>query len=114
MNDEENGSRKETLLATMTEITKVYDLANPQGILSIRFLNTLKGKRNANKEKAVALLKGHSYWGSTKIGTVLDKKVLQRFVWGPDPLKKPLLVMTITDGDVCFQSNSSPLCYSKR
>lgn len=101
MRTEQGGSRIETLKATLGAITSVYDLANPQGILSVRFLNTSKGRRNVNEEKAKTLLDDHVYRGVTRIGTELERKILNRFIWNPkDPPKKPLLVMIVTDGAV--------------
>lgn len=99
MADEEGGKRIMTLKKTLTEIAKVYDLACPDGIKSVKFFNTGKGKKDITEQKVAVMLKDQSYWGTTKIGWALERKVLQNFVW-KQAMTKPLLVMTITDGAV--------------
>lgn len=109
MKAEEGGERMRILEQTLKEITKVYQLANPDGIKSIRFLNGEKGKRNVKSNRVKDLLKDHRFRGVTRIGTQLEKKVLDRFVWNrKEPMKKPLLVMTITDGAVRSPGRTLP------
>lgn len=101
METEQEGKRKETLKRTMKEITAVYDLANTKGIKSIKFLNTKKGLRNIKSTNWKKKFDAHDYDGMTRIGTSLQKKILDKFVWEEEMIK-PLLVMIITDGDVRF------------
>lgn len=100
MSTSESGTRIATLQRVMETITSVYDLANPNGILSVRWLNGAQGKRNVTQNKVAEMLGSHNYYGVTQIGTALSKKVLQRFIW-ERPAPKPLLVMVVTDGEVC-------------
>lgn len=99
MRDEECGMRIETLKNTMCAIVDVYDLANDNGISSVKFLNKEKGKKNITRKNVKNVLDKHYFHGVTKIGTMLDKRILNRFVYGTD-MKKPLLIMIITDGEV--------------
>lgn len=96
----ENVGRKKTLKKTLEEITKIYDLANATGILSVRFINHKQGKKNVTNKKVEDLFHGRIYTGFTMIGTALEKKVLKKFVLDEPNMKKPLLVMTVTDGMV--------------
>lgn len=96
----QDGARKATLKKTIDEITKVYDLANDTGILSVRFINNKQGKKEVSNKKVESLFHERIYEGSTKIGTALEKKVLKPFVLSKEKMEKPLLVMTITDGTV--------------
>ncbi|KAH0603949.1 uncharacterized protein H6S33_006980 [Morchella sextelata] len=102
MSDEEDGNRINILLKTMKKITMVYDLARPapdQGLVSVKFINCMKGYKNIDNRRVSHVLKKHAFWGTTQIGSALQKKVLDNFVFNPNaPMEKPLLVMTITDG----------------
>lgn len=104
MSDEEGGRRIEILAETMKKITMVYDLARPEpdkGLVSVKFINGSTGYKNIDNRRVSPLLKKHIFWGTTQIGSALQRKVLDNFVFNPDaPMKKPLLVMTITDGGV--------------
>lgn len=91
----------------MNEITTVYDLANSDGLLSVRFFNSNFGSSNIQNKHLPWLWKQCQYFGITAIGSALRKKILNRFVWGRE-MKKPLLVMIITDGAVSFPEQ--PLC----
>lgn len=104
MSDEEGGKRIETLTKTMKKITMVYDLARPapdQGLVSVKFINCMKGYKNIDNRRVSPVLKRHAFWGTTQIGSALQKKVLDNFVFNPiAPMEKPLLIMTVTDGGV--------------
>ncbi|KAH0604020.1 uncharacterized protein H6S33_007051 [Morchella sextelata] len=96
---EENGERIKTLQNTMNAITDVYDLANDDGILSVQFLNSAKGKRNITGKRVQTVLNNHCFQGLTMIGKMLEKRVLNQFVF-KSPMKKPLLVIIITGGEI--------------
>lgn len=96
---EEKGQRIETVQRTINEIATIYDLARPEGIRSIRFFNARQGKKNVNRKTCNTSLRGHDFSGLTRAGTVLQKSILDKFVFG-EQMKKPLLVMTVTDGVV--------------
>lgn len=96
---EHKGEHIRTLNKTLVEIMAIYDLASGTGIKSIQFLNATRGWRNTKSKNREALLKNHEYGGLTRIGTMLQKKVLEKFVFRTD-MKRPLLIITITDGEV--------------
>lgn len=100
MDFEEGGERKIALERTLNEITKVYDLANPTGITAVRFMNAGRWEKNVRNSGVRALFKDRVYDGATMIGTQLKRKVLDRFVFTEKPMSKPLIVLTITDGEV--------------
>lgn len=100
MKTEDGGRRAETQKTLLKDITEIYDLANPEGILSVRFTSTSKGKRGVRSSEAATLLETHKYQGVARVGTQLEKKILNEFVWGPKAMTKPLLVIVITDGSV--------------
>lgn len=106
MESEENGTRKEMLKRTMEAITSIYDLANPNGILSVQFFNSDIGFKNITQKNLPWLWERCSYGGVTRIGSALGEKILNRFV--VPEMKKPLLVMIVTDGAV---SSFSPLSF---
>jgi hypothetical protein len=60
------------------------------------------------------MIKGHAWRGVTRIGTELERKILDYFVYEPKAVprklqerEKPLLIMTITDGEVILSLSSS-------
>lgn len=99
MADEEEGKRIDTLKATMEQITTVYGLAKPEGLLSVRFINATKGFKNIDRQRVDHVMKDRTFWGTTRIGGAMKKKIIDNFVF-KNKLKKPLLIMVITDGDV--------------
>lgn len=99
---DQKGARIETLQKILNSITSIYNLAREQGIMTVRFLNAAKGKRNVTTKTVKTVIKGHDYGGITRIGTELKKKILDKFVLGME-MKKPLLIMVITDGGVRSQ-----------
>lgn len=96
---DQKGARIKTLQKILNAIAEIYNLARDRGILTVRFLNASKGKKNVTAQTVKTVIKGHDYGGVTRIGTELKKKILDKFVLGID-MKKPLLVMVITDGAV--------------
>lgn len=93
----------------MDHITSVYDLANPTGIRSVKFINAKRGLAKVRSGNWRRNFKDRDYDGMTRIGTALKTKILDQFVWREE-MKKPLLVMIITDGEV--SSWSIPKFYS--
>lgn len=96
---DQKGARIKTLQKILNAIAEIYNLARDRGILTVRFLNATKGKKNVTVQTVKTVIKGHDYGGVTRIGTELKKKILDKFVLGIE-MKKPLLVMVITDGEV--------------
>ena len=101
---EENDARKETLIEFVDHITEVYSMANESGILAMRFTNSDQGKENWTGESK-DYLDHHSYGGSTRIGTALKERILDRFAIGNPNQSKPLLVIIVTNGVVCLSPN---------
>ncbi|CUS12903.1 unnamed protein product [Tuber aestivum] len=107
MISEENGERKNTLIQYVDSITEICSMANDCGIAAMRFMNSKKGKRNWRADSSQGYLDEHLYGGVTRIGTELQSKILD--VLAPKApsqknpeQKRPLLVLTVTDGAVCF------------
>ncbi|KAJ6257571.1 hypothetical protein Dda_7356 [Drechslerella dactyloides] len=99
----EHEDRISPLKKTLEKIAEIATLIEPSGI-SIRFLNykkdgawdNLKGMKDMNP-----LLKKVPWAGATKLGTVLNKKIVQPLVIekvNNGTFKKPLIVVIITDG----------------
>ena len=101
MINEENGKRKETLIQFIDHITEICSMANESGISALRFMNSRGGKKNWTG-KSKDYLDHHSYGGVTRIGTELKKKILDKYAIGNPNQSKPLLVLIVTDGTVCF------------
>ncbi|PUU80835.1 hypothetical protein B9Z19DRAFT_1020740 [Tuber borchii] len=99
MISEEDGQRKETLIKFVDHITEIYSMANESGILAMRFMNSMGGKKDWAK-KSQEYLDHHKYSGVNRIGTELKKKILDKFVTRNPNQSKPLLVLTVTDGAV--------------
>jgi len=105
MKYDEGGTRQDTLKQVLTEVASIYSLARPNGIRSVRFLNTKQGKKDVNPARVEEVLKVQ-YYGLTKIGTELKRKILNPFVLKDGlAMEKPVLAMIITDGDVEGEKN---------
>ncbi|KAF8540050.1 hypothetical protein BDD12DRAFT_804815 [Trichophaea hybrida] len=101
---EENGNCSNTLRQVLESVAKIYTYARPEGIVAALFFNTRQGTRDVTPEKVEGLLGEIEYSGLTMIGTQL-KKILEPFLFNCREgmrMQKPLLVVVITDGDVCF------------
>ncbi|KAF8245514.1 hypothetical protein K440DRAFT_646215 [Wilcoxina mikolae CBS 423.85] len=104
MVSQEKGKRKEALETILQNIAKVYQLARKEGICTVRFINYLHRKRNITSGKVKNMLHKHPFGGLTRIGTALKRKVLDE--WVKVDMKKPVLVITITDGDIDGEKKS--------
>lgn len=96
---EEKAIRIKQLQRVLNNFARVYTLARDNGIVSVRFLNAPKGKKNVNTVTVKTCIRGHDYGGVMRVGTELKKKILDKFVLGI-LMKKPLLIVVITDGGV--------------
>ena len=104
MVSEENGKRKKTLVNFIDLTREICSMANESGP-AMRFMNRA-GEMENRTGKWQEYLDHHSYGGLTKIGTEL-KKILDKFTVGDPKQSKPLLVLIVTDGAVCFSPKSS-------
>lgn len=94
----------ETLQKTLELISLIYGLARDNGIVAVRFFNSRRGKKNVTERNVGTVLKGVNFEGMARVGTELKKKIIDRFVSNePGRMKKPLLVVTITNGIVSAQ-----------
>lgn len=100
----EGGPYVEALNKTLRLISSIYGLARDEGIVAVRFFNSRRGKRNVTERNIKHVLEGRDFDGTARIGTELKKKIIDRFVSSePGKMKKPLLVLTITNGTVRAQ-----------
>lgn len=99
MNVKEKGKRKEILKTIISLISDVYTLARPQGLVSLKFFNNPPGYKNITPKKVPKAIAEHRFSGVTRIGSELKLKILNQYAQLKD-MKKPLLVMIITDGAV--------------
>ncbi|KAK6336225.1 hypothetical protein TWF696_001788 [Orbilia brochopaga] len=99
----EHEDRISPLKKTLGTVAELATLIEPSGI-SIRFLNYKKDKEWDNlksMEDINPLLKKIPWAGATKLGQVLDRKIVQPLVIDKvkeGRFKKPLIVIIITDG----------------
>jgi len=73
------------------------------GILAARFLNDSKSGNNLSPLGISDLLKNHPYEGNTKIGSMLETRILKPLVYDrlrANKMDRPLLVMVVTDGKI--------------
>lgn len=111
MQFEEEGSRIKDLRLILERVAFAATLFDADGI-SLRFMNTdLSGMRNqqgrplqdgvANEAQIEEIMRGVQFKGLTPMGTQLRKKVIDEIVLSKaaqNQLKKPVLVISITDG----------------
>lgn len=95
----QDGEQVEQLQRLLGTIASVYTLAREQGILTVRFLNAPQDKQDVDHETSRSVLRDHEFGGVTRVGTELKNKVLDKFVSKVE-MRKPLLVIVITDGPV--------------
>lgn len=100
---EEKGKRVDDLKAVLSRLLFAVMLFDDDGI-SVRCMNTTPNVRldNLKSEQEVEMLVSSiPFKGLTPLGTELGKKVLEPLVISPamgDKLPKPVMVITITDG----------------
>lgn len=111
MRAEENGERIEDLKVILSKVAYAASLFDNDGI-QVRLMNCTpkdmahppdpRQYNNIRTEEQVkALLDLHDFKGLTPMGTELRRKILDPLVVGParaGALRKPVLVITITDG----------------
>lgn len=98
---EENGSRIDDLKMILSRVSYAASLFDDDGV-QIRFLNAAVDGDGIRSEQQVQEIMSRVKFGLlTPVGTKLKDKILQPLVVGPAQartLKKPVLVITITDG----------------
>ena len=98
MRIDEDGARITTLENILRAVSTVYSFAPTEGIKAIRFLNTPNSYFNVTPGNINALIKNIVFEGLANIGTKLHDEVLVNHV--EPEMKKPLLVVVITDAEV--------------
>ena len=96
-----------TLKDTLRRVAKFATILDPKGI-SLRFLNYNEGLNRTfdgliSAEEVENKFADVPFWGSTRLGEVLDEKILQPMILekvAGRRLDKPLFVIIITDGMV--------------
>ncbi|GAA5876976.1 hypothetical protein JCM8547_001956 [Rhodosporidiobolus lusitaniae] len=101
MSFEENGSRIEELKSIVGKIATAAGLFDADGI-QIRWMNSKKeGNNFTNEQQAYDLISKIKFNRGTPLGISLHEKVLEPLVLKPikkGKLKKPLLIICVTDG----------------
>ncbi|PGH06777.1 hypothetical protein GX51_02218 [Blastomyces parvus] len=110
MQFEENGERIKDLKLILSRVTYAATLFDDDGI-QIRFMNSdLRGDNIRNEQQIEHLISTIKFSGLTPMGSSLRSKVLEPLVIGPakaGQLKKPVLVITVTDGQPAGERNGS-------
>ncbi|EGC48019.1 transcription factor RfeF [Histoplasma capsulatum var. duboisii H88] len=110
MQFEENGERIKDLKLILSRVTYAATLFDDDGI-QIRFMNSNEQGNNIRNEQQIEhLISTIRFSGLTPMGTSLRTKVLEPLVLGParsGQLKKPVLVITITDGQPAGEPNGA-------
>jgi hypothetical protein len=106
---EENGSRIQDLKLILNRVSFAASLFDDDGV-QIRFLNSqTEGNGIKNEQQVQELMTRVKFQGLTPVGTKLEEKILTPLVVGPAQartLRKPVLVITITDGQPAGESMS--------
>ncbi|KAJ9091827.1 hypothetical protein QFC19_008941 [Naganishia cerealis] len=98
---EEGGERIDDLKLIMSRVAYATSLFDQDGI-QVRFMNSRVEGNGINSEQgALRLVDQVRFSGLTPLGTQLDAKIIQPLLLGParaGQLKKPLLIVILTDG----------------
>lgn len=98
---EENGERIDDLKLILNRVAYATSLFDTDGI-QVRFMNSqIQGNGIRNEQQVAHLLTQVKFSGMTPLGRELNAKILQPLVIQParsGQLQKPVLVITITDG----------------
>ncbi|WVQ75490.1 hypothetical protein IAR50_005115 [Cryptococcus sp. DSM 104548] len=98
---EDGGERIEDLKLILSRVAYAASLFDQDGI-QIRMMNShIEGNHIKSEQEALRLVSQIQFSGLTPLGTSLWQKVLQPLVLGPayhGRLRKPVLVLCITDG----------------
>jgi len=99
---EENGERIDDLKLISSKVAEVATMFDDDGIL-MRFMNsTIDGSGLRSQADVANLLSRIQYSGTTPLAGSLQSKVLNPIVYqlaNSGQLQKPVLIMTITDGE---------------
>jgi hypothetical protein len=100
MRIEQNGERIETLKNTLKAVAGLYSLVSRgRGIVAVKFLNQRQGYLKVKPGQVSQLIENVTFHALTRMGTELRNKVLNEYA-NVRKMKRPLLVIIITDGEV--------------
>jgi hypothetical protein len=106
---EENGERIDDLKLILSRVAFATSLFDDDGI-QVRFMNsTDQGNGIKNEQMVTEMVARTKFSGLTPMGRELQSKILGPLVVGParsGALQKPILVITITDGQPTGESPS--------
>jgi hypothetical protein len=113
MGQPEYKDRVETLISTLKTVAGIYQpVSKTGGIVSVKFLNPSKehgyGYIKITPGGVSKMISQVGFRGLTRIGTELRDRILKKFA-DVDTIKRPVLVMIFTDGDVIFVAIATPL-----
>ncbi|GAQ84526.1 hypothetical protein KFL_001930040 [Klebsormidium nitens] len=102
MSFEEQGERIDDLKMILNRVAEVATMFDQDGI-TIRFLNSqAQGNNIRTAQEANTCVAKTQFQGLTPLAASMERNVLQPLVFGPaqsGQLRKPVLVITITDGE---------------
>jgi hypothetical protein len=98
---DDDKARKDILLEVLEHVCRTYECHDEKGVLSVKFFNARRGWGHVTQKKVQDKKENYRCQGMTRIGTELKRKVIDQYVFKKDPMLKPLLVIVITDGEVC-------------
>lgn len=108
MQFEENGERIDDLKLILSRVAFATSLFDDDGI-QVRFMNsTDQGNNIRNEQQVSEMVSRTRFSGLTPMGRELNAKILQPLVLQParsGSLRKPVLVITITDGQPTGESS---------
>lgn len=96
---DEEFQKKKTLVALMKLISKIYPAINESEAHNVRFLNTREPEREEGQNWD-DYLEGHEFGGLTRVGTQLQRQILDNPEINKTSLGRPLRVLIFTDGAV--------------
>jgi hypothetical protein len=109
MQFEENGERIDDLKVILERVAYATSLFDRDGI-QVRFMNSTHEGNNIQSDTQVAsMITATRFSGLTPMGRELQNKILDRLVLAKarsGALRKPVLVITITDGQPTGESSS--------
>ncbi|DBA79815.1 hypothetical protein WJX77_002304 [Trebouxia sp. C0004] len=105
---EEGGERIDDLKLILAKVAEVATLFDDDGIV-VRFMNSpIQGNGIRNAQEANNLVQNVQFTGMTPLGSRLDERVIKPFLTAGVQhrnLEKPILVITITDGEPVGEPN---------
>lgn len=107
---EEGGERIQDLRLILSRVSQAASLFDDDG-LNVRFMNSsVEGNHIRNDAGVDELMRRIQFKGLTPMGTSLRQKVLEPLVLGParsGQLRKPVLIITVTDGQPAGESSTA-------